>query len=188
MTTVVGFCGYAQVGKDTAAEALIAEGFHKVSFADSLRDLAYRLNPVIVELSNGHELRYADVVDLKGYEWTKANTNAREFLVRLGAGGREIIEPLVWVRSAMRRVSELTSACQNVVITDVRYLNEVLAIQQQGGRVIMIVRPEIGPVNSEEQRSMKEIQDAGAVDGWLLNNGTVGELHTRVKSLVRSRT
>ena len=37
---IVGLSGYARVGKDTAAEALMKRGFVRVAFADQLLNLS----------------------------------------------------------------------------------------------------------------------------------------------------
>ena len=45
---IVGITGYAQHGKDTAAQVLVTEfGFVRVGFADALKELALAVNPIV---------------------------------------------------------------------------------------------------------------------------------------------
>ncbi len=44
---IIGFSGYAQSGKDTAAEILGEIGYERIAFADILRKFLYAVNPKI---------------------------------------------------------------------------------------------------------------------------------------------
>ena len=174
--TVIGIKGYANSGKDTIAEFLVEEhGYVQMAFADGVRALAHRLDPVVHANDNGAALFLKDVVDVKGWEWAKEHTNAREFLVNLGAGAREIINPYVWVDILRERVMELPTAV-NVVISDVRYANEARMIRGLGGRIWEVRREGVGPANDEEERSMGEFYP----DLLFLNNSDIDHLLAQV--------
>lgn len=163
---VIGLTGYARAGKDTVADWMVREyGFRKLSFADPLKELALRLNPeVMTSTGRTYSLRYA--VEEFGWDITKEKTDARDYLVELGAGARELIGSDVWMVALRRRMLE--SPDEKYVISDVRYRNEVWMIQNEGGEVWEIRRPGCEPANPEEEASFMEVWP----DAVLHNDGT----------------
>lgn len=153
---IIGFCGYAQSGKDTCANLLLNRKDNifklKFAFADSLRDFAYELNSYLPEM----EMRYQEVIDTHGYE--KAKTTfpcVRKYLVSIGNGARINIGPKIWINSVKHKIK--TNPAQLHLITDVRYPNEVEFILSHGGIVIYITRPGIKAANEVEEKSIQEI-------------------------------
>jgi hypothetical protein len=157
---LIGFCGYARSGKDSAANYLVNNyGFAKVAFADGVREMAKGIDPYVHTVDsdgyglNGrpHFMRYSEVLESAGYEEAKAMPDVRRLLQRCGTeGGRDVFGHQVWVERAMRIASEFP----NVVISDVRFPNEAEAIKKAGGYVIRISRPGYGgndPHPSEAQ-------------------------------------
>lgn len=138
---LIGLMGYAQSGKDTAAAALVAEGYERVAFADALRDMLYAINPYLPGYG-----RVASVVSDDGWDVSKQRiTEVRELLQRLGTeAGRKVLGDGIWVDTAMAKVKP----GGKYVITDVRFPNEAEAIRAAGGQLIRIIRPGCGPVNN----------------------------------------
>lgn len=133
--TIIGLTGYAQHGKNTAAEVFADLGFRPVAFADALRELATRVNPYVVP-DQQKPNRYADLVADVGYEDAKARGDVRRFLQDLGTGVRDVIGENAWV-------SALTGKLypgERYVITDVRFPNEARAITNLGGEVWRVQR------------------------------------------------
>lgn len=140
----IGLVGYAQTGKDTAAEALAELGYVRVAFADGLRRALYNLNPLV---QSGDEVVYLrHLVDACG--WDRAKTeceDVRELLQRMGTeAGRDIHGEDCWVDLGIREAEKH----DKVVFTDVRFPNEAAAVRRWGGGLIRIERPGTGPVNS----------------------------------------
>lgn len=175
MRQVIGFTGYAQSGKDTAAGFLIEQGYQRLSFADALRDSLYALNPIVstktVQVDDqcfGGDMtvweRVQDVVDRIGYERAKVEyPEIRQLLQRFGTDvGRALYGEGFWVD----RVTNQMHQGGKYVISDVRFQNEALAVQRFGGKVFRIVRPGTGAVNTH-------ISDTGIdsliVDGVIPN-------------------
>jgi hypothetical protein len=138
-TQLIGLSGYAQVGKDTAAKALVAEGWERRAFADKLREVAYGANPWVRH--NGVFKKLRLLVDAIGWERAKNQSeDVRDFLQDLGTdGGRRALGYNVWVDAAMRCLPVMT------VFTDVRFPNEADAIRNRGGLVVRVTRPGVGP-------------------------------------------
>lgn len=177
--TLVAFAGYAQAGKDTAAAALIAEGWERISFAEPMRDAMAALDPIVS--AHAGITRYTDAVAEHGYDEAKGKyTEIRRLMQRLGTEvGRELFGQDFWVERAMAQVKP----GGRYVITDCRFPNEAEAVRAAGGLVVRIRRPGTGPVN--DHRSDTGVDDL-AVDFEIVNDGTVGELQA-MASLVAHR-
>ena len=167
---IIGLAGYAQVGKDTAAKALIDRGFTRFAFGDILKrevnDMLYAVG-ITDNVYNEEKKKF----------W-------RDFLVFWGAKRRAISKDYLITQidqDINLRNDNLVN--RGVVITDVRYLNEVKWIQERGGKVIWIHRPEYPPANKEEILSFYAIRQQATDIIDLDNNGTIEELHNKIKSL-----
>lgn len=181
---LVGLWGYAGSGKDTAAEALVADGWRREAFADRLRAMLYALNPTLSFVPDalptyGWELR--EIIDTDGWDKAKRDVpEIRELLQRLGTeAGRGVLGENVWVDAVMNAWKE--SGKQPTVITDMRFRNEANAIVQAGGITVAIHRPDCKPVNGHVSET--------ALEGWdfdfVINNaGTVKDLHMTIRDLV----
>lgn len=176
--SVIGFCGYAQSGKDTAASFLTDRGWVRLAFADALRESVYRLNPLVpapLEDAPDHWARVQDLVDWKGWDVVKVEyPEVRTLLQRMGTEvGRDLYGENFWVDRVLAQVHPKV----NYVITDVRFPNEVDAVKSIGGRVLRIYRPGVNAVNSH-------VSDTGVdmlrIDGVIENVGPVEVFRYRV--------
>lgn len=178
--TLIGLMGRAQAGKDTAAKALVAAGWKRVAFADPLRRLAYRTDPLVEALHGGGtaHVRLAWLVDRLGWDTAKQFPDVRRLLQRLGAEGvRDVIGDTTWIDLAMTTVAQHPRC----VITDVRFANEAAAVRARGGLVVEIVRPGHAPVSSSHP---SEAEQALVVpDALLVNDGTPDDLHAQIRRL-----
>jgi len=174
MSRIIGLTGYAQVGKDTAAAGLVEGfGFEKAAFADGLREFMIELDPFVIERKlTGVPtiIKYNASLAEWGYEETKRRTDARDFMVKLGAGARNILGPDVWIDAVRHKIERERDT--DWVVTDVRYANEVSMIHDLGGEVWLITREGCGPANEEEERSLEDVYPSR----WIFNNGTVDDL------------
>lgn len=151
---IIGVGGYARTGKDTVATILHAlYGYHRVAFADILKDVAYAANPII-----GARPRWAgsgdyvgqdfvhlrDVVDEIGWDAAKEQyPEVRLFLQGLGVGARDHIDSNVWVDAAFR-----LAPSGLIVIPDVRFPNEFDKVVEMGGTMWRVNRPGISAANA----------------------------------------
>ena len=144
---VIGFMGYATVGKDRIAREFVErDGFERVGFADSLKSILYALNPRI-ELFNNDFVGFWHVqtlVDQKGWDEAKKEPEVRQLLQRLGTeGGRVALGEDVWVKALFA-----SPHAARIVIPDVRFENEARAIRERGGVVVRVHRDGVGPINN----------------------------------------
>lgn len=144
LAPLIGLGGKLRAGKDAVGDYLEEHhGYTKLGMSDALNEALLALNPYIplVELG-GQSVRYRDLHDRVGYVEAKKHPEVRRLLQILGTEvGREMIDPDVWVNIAVRRITELRQAGVPVVITAVRFPNEVEMIRRLGGTTVWIERP-----------------------------------------------
>lgn len=144
---LIGLAGYAKAGKDTCADALVSNGFSRIAFADPLKDIARAI----------------------GWDGNKDDIG-RQLLQDLGVSLRDFISTSVWVERAEEAIEEIAGP---VVISDVRFPNEVAMVRRRGGKVIRIERPGIEAVNGH----ISEHAIQGEVwDGVYINDSSLEEL------------
>ncbi len=179
---IVGFGHRARVGKDTAGNWLIDQGWERLAFADLVRQVLYTMDPVVDPVSTEYYFCLKNMVDTMGWEMTKKNTEVRTLLQKLGHGLREILDPGVWCRPVVKKAELLDEGGTDVVITDVRYMNEIEAIWRAGGRVYRIDRA-VARIKHPGEEQLDEFQ---GWDGIIDNNGSIEDLNGQVRTLVMS--
>lgn len=196
MTTnklVIGVSGTAQAGKDTFAARLVqAHGFHRIAFADKLREALYALNPIVLvtigESSRLHlnktHLPLVDLVDMRGWDAAKTVDDVRRLLQRMGTeAGRDVFGEDVWV-DAIR--DEIDGVNQNVVITDVRFPNELDFINEVGTsvRVTRGKQTQLPGANGAHASETALADKLGEFKYEAPNDGTIADLHDHADILV----
>jgi hypothetical protein len=173
---IIGISGYARVGKDTFADALVEhDGYVKRSFAEPLRQVLYAQNPLV-----GASLTLAEVVDHIGWERAKdEHPEVRRLLQVLGTeAARTHLGDDVWVNAA---VDALDLKADRYVFADVRFPNEADAILQLGGIIVRIERSGVGPINGH---ATETAMDDYEFDYVIHNDGTISELRQRAFDLI----
>jgi hypothetical protein len=167
---IIGLTGYAQSGKDTVAKILVNQyGYKRVAFADKIRELLLEVNPIMY---NGGRLSV--LVDNFGWDVAKAQPEVRRLLQDLGVGARKLFGDGFWIKQAL--APKLTH--QNIVVTDVRFINEAEMIQHLDGQIWRIKRLGVAAVNDHVSES--EMDDY-KVDQIFVNNGTLDDLEHLIK-------
>lgn len=177
---LIGISGKAQHGKDTLGKMLVENhGYTRFAFADPLKEMAYRIDPMI---SGTQSLAW--LVDQMGWEEAKKIPEVRRFLQYLGHGAREVLDKGVWIRRTMRDVDAMIKEGHRVVITDMRYLNEVDAVIKRNGYVVRVNRPDAGPTGDDLSETALD-----GYDDWdvlFLNHSTIENLAHRVDAWISS--
>ena len=173
--TVLGVSGYAGSGKDAVAEVLVSRhGFERAAFADALKELAYKADPMV----SPDGRRLSGVVDEIGWDLAKTELpEVRKTLQRFGTAAREVLGEDVWVDALFRRHRE--TRC--LVVSDVRLPNEMEAVRARGGRVVRVVRPGVGPVNGHISETAL---DHAELDAVIDNDGSLTDLTCKVERLL----
>lgn len=178
-STLIGLHGFPRSGKDTAALALINDGFQRIALADPLRDGLLGVDPVIVNKFDWSDARrLSALVRDFGWETLKADDRFKDEVRRLSQnygteGGREIHGTSCWLDAAERRICS-----PKVVVTDVRFPNEAGWIRQNGGLLVKVVRPGVGAVNTHASETPIEC------DAIIENDSTIEDLLGSIRQVV----
>ncbi len=194
ISSLIGLSGKKRAGKDTVAAHLVANyGYTRYAFADIMRTAALALDPIIpqhdgmpetVRLSNFFDDATAPTVD--EWEIAKANPEVRRLLQRLGTEvGRDLFGQDFWVDRTFDAIdfNRDLGPDARVVITDVRFDNEVAAVHEKGGRVVRVRRPMIVPAILEHP-SETALDDFAYFDHVLDNDRDIAALHDRVDDMM----
>ncbi|KUN16522.1 hypothetical protein AQJ23_44830 [Streptomyces antibioticus] len=155
----LGIIGRARSGKDTAGKFFVdGHGYRRLAFADALKEAALKVNPVVAAFmtvdsggSNVGTSRLSSLITGQGWEAAKAYPEVRRFLQELGSAMRAV-DPDIWIRPVLEKAIEANDAGVPVVVTDVRYENEVEALKRAGFRLLHINRPGIPQLDHESER------------------------------------
>lgn len=194
---ILGIMGKKRSGKDTFAERLVdAHGFTRIGFADALKNVALDIDPVVpVEpdetgiiygpselgrIGRSQHLRLSEVVSAVGWEDAKRVREVRRLLQNLGVAVREHADDGLWVATALRKALVVDGP---VVITDVRFGNEVTAIRDAGGKLVRIHRPGL---ESTDTHVSETAVDHIVPDVFVRNDADIAALHGYADTVARS--
>jgi hypothetical protein len=207
---IIGICGFIGSGKDTIADYLVNfHEFRRDSFANTLKDAVsavFGWDRVLLEGRTKEAREWREQRD----DWW-SNRLGKTITPRwvLQYWGTEVcrqgFHDDIWIASLenkMRRTSD------NIVISDVRFPNEIKAIHNAGGQVIRVTR---GPepewyqdaiyanmgerANFSWATSRSRLEKLGIhasetawvggdIDAIIDNNGTIDELFEQIKNQV----
>ena len=142
---LIGLGGLLRSGKDTFADYLVEKhGYVKVNMSEPLHEAMMLLDPIVTTEVDGTAVwtySYADLINEHGYVEAKKNPEVRRLLQVLGTEiGRKMFGENVWVDLAGKRIDELRAEGKPVVITGLRYPNEIEMIRAHKGHTIWIDR------------------------------------------------
>lgn len=157
MTNIIGLVGFKRVGKSTAAEYLAEQyGYMRHNMKDALVADIKRNFPDLLREIAGHSFRekplFKTTEDFKLGQIVQIDTSSptiddlftikpplmRALLQNYGTQVRRGDDNNYWVKRWKETLPE-----GNVVVDDVRFINEAQAIIANGGTLIRITRPDI---------------------------------------------
>ena len=141
---IVGLLGYIGSGKGTVASMLVSDyNFRQDSFAASLKDacsMIFDWPRNLLEGDTGESREWREIVD----PWWSEKLGIPNFSPRLALqlvgtdALRDNFNQDIWFLTLANRIRKNPN--QDVVISDVRFPNEIKFIQEQGGVLIKINR------------------------------------------------
>lgn len=209
-TMIIGFLGFIGSGKDTAADYLVNfHGFRRDSFASTLKDAVacvFGWDRTLLEGRTKESREWREQPDIWWSERLGKSITPRYILQFWGTEVcRNGFHNDIWIASLENKIRKTND---NVVITDVRFPNEISAIKNAGGKVFRIKRgldPDWyeyalshnqGPTNMKWALSKMHLNQAQIhaseyswvghkdIDGDIDNNGTIDELFLQLKNQV----
>jgi hypothetical protein len=208
---IIGFVGFIGSGKDTAADYLVnCHGFRRDSFANTLKDAVAQVfgwDRTLLEGRTAEARKWREQLDV----WWSERLNIPELTPRwvLQQWGTEVcrqgFHDDIWIASLENKMRKTRD---NIVISDVRFPNEIKAIHNAGGLVVRIKRgndpdwyeaalsANRGPDgNSTWSLSKAKLERlgihasetawvGGAIDHTVINNTTIDDMCQQIKNLV----
>jgi hypothetical protein len=208
---IVGFVGFIGSGKDTAADYLVNfHGFRRDSFANTLKDAVacvFGWDRVLLEGRTKEAREWREQVDPWWAERLRMPNLTPRLMLQLW--GTEVcrngFHDDIWIASLENKMRKTGD---NIVISDVRFPNEIKAIHNAGGIVVRIKRGEdpewydaavsanAGPNgNTTWSISRSKLEHlkihasetawvGGLIDHTVWNDTTIDELFSQIKNLV----
>jgi len=141
---IIGFVGFINSGKSTASKYLIENhNFTAFAFADSLKDSISSIfcwSRDMIDGNTKESREWRDKVDLF---WANRlnipNLTPRFVLQNFGTILRNNFHVDIFISNVERKISMLNSD-YNIVITDIRYKNEIDLVRKLGGKIYRIKR------------------------------------------------
>ena len=207
---IIGFIGFIGSGKDTAADYLVNyHGFRRDSFANTLKDAVacvFGWDRTLLEGRTSEARKWREQQD---EWWTKRLGKPITPRWVLQYWGTEVcrqgFHDDIWIASLENKMRK---TADNIVISDVRFPNEITAIHNAGGLVVRIKRGEDpewydaavstnrGPDgNSTWSLSRAKLERIGIhasetawvggdIDHMVLNDTTIDNMCDQIKNLV----
>jgi hypothetical protein len=142
---IIGVCGFQGSGKDTVADYLVnVHGFRRISFAGTLKDAISAIFGWDRELLEGRTKESRAWRETVDTWWANRldmpNLTPRWVLQYWGTEVcRKNFHDNIWINSVEYKLNNISD---NVVISDVRFPNEITSIKDVGGMVIRTHRGE----------------------------------------------
>lgn len=136
---LIGIVGFIGSGKGTVGDILESKGFIKDSFAKPLKDAAsvmFGWPRNLLEGDTEVSRKWREEPDAYWSEQFQKQFTPRLALQLMGTeAGRNVFHKDIWVISLLNRARG-----KDVVVTDVRFRNEIDYIQKNGGIVVRVIR------------------------------------------------
>ena len=191
---LLAFAGKMYTGKDTSADIWVNKykqyaesvralqctnmtqplirGYKRLAFADGIKSICKQLFDLTEQDVNTPDGK-KKLIPL--YDKT-----VRELLQGVGEGLRQSISQNIWVYNTMQLIDKILQFDQaNILVTDVRYINELNALKARGFTMIKLVR-NTGVIDNHP--SEKELSDR-LFDCVIDNNGSIADLEAKLLEL-----
>ena len=166
MKNLIGFAGRQGSGKDTCSDILVERhGYIKFAFADAVKLSCKNL----FDLSDNQLWGTAkDIID------DRYGQSPRQLMQKLGTDFvRHMVRESFWIDKFAEWYADTD---RDVVVSDVRFQDEVDMIRKLGGRVFMVLRLS----NQKLDSHCSEQSELLNVDGLINNNGSLDDLPAKL--------
>jgi len=187
---IIGIAGRLGSGKDTVGEVIQKlcltnneVEFEIKKFAGKLKTIASLVTGVPLEKFEDQEFKQKHM----GLQW---DMTYREFLQKLGTEGMRVgVHTNIWVNALFSDYNPVTYSDRggweypNWIITDMRFPNELKAVEEREGITIRVTRPDILSFEAMLHPSETALDDA-KFDYEIINDGNIEDLVDKVKEIL----
>jgi len=183
MKNIIGITGRKYSGKDTLGKILVEKyGYQRMAYADNLKEVCR----IIFGFSE--EQLYGDLKETPDTYW---NETPRKIFQYIGTDlfrnqmGKILpqVGESIWIKSLEKTIKDTIANNPNVhiVITDVRFQNEIDSIKSLGGEIIKITRPNI---NNQDVHESESFIDFIEPDHLIINDQNINYLEQQLNKLM----
>lgn len=183
---ILGLVGYIGSGKGTVADILVRHHhYRKFAFADALKDsisVIFGWDRHLLEGDTNASRAFRERIDPWWSHKFGFEVTPRLIMQKMGTEAcRNGIADNIWIAALEKRIQDH----KNVVISDVRFSNEVDFIRSVGGTVIRVKRGE-DPSIEERKKMHSSETDWNNVfpDAIIENNGTIDQLKDDLSNIL----
>jgi len=205
---IIGVCGFIGCGKDTVADYLVNfHEFRRESFADSLKDsvaAVFGWDRIMLEGRTKESREWREQVDRWWADRLSMPTLTPRWVLQYWGTEvcRKTFHDDIWIASLENKIRQ---SKDNIVVSDVRFPNEIKAIKNNGGKMIWVKRGEL-PVwystaitanagDLSSQNKMKDLKVHSSEWAWvgqdfdieIENNGTIQDLYDSVAQNIKNQ-
>jgi hypothetical protein len=206
---IIGLSGLIGSGKNTAADYLKrSHGFTQLAFADALKDTVgsiFSWPRNLLEGDSDESRIFRETID----EWWGKRLGIKNFTPRYALQHigtdvfRQHFNDSIWILNVERKIATLQEHGYSVVVTDVRFPNEMDALRKLGSKFLLI-----SPVQKPTwydiargfpsynlKQGMRELYPsvheseyawvAQQFDAEIANSGTINDLYDRIEARLK---
>jgi dephospho-CoA kinase len=181
---ILGIAGKKRSGKDTIGNYLINNyGYIRYAFGDPVKEVCKILFGFNNEQLHGEKKELVSQYGISPREaFQKIGTEFGRVTIHDILPSLNIEQGNLWIEIFNRKCNEIREnekGKTNIIITDVRFENEVEAIKKQGGKIIFIesIYADINDTHESENSNLK-------YDFLINNNGTKKELYSKIDNII----
>ena len=202
---IIGVCGFIGSGKDTIADYLVnIHEFRRESFANALKDSVasvFGWDRTMLEGRTKEAREWREEVDTWWAERLAMPTLTPRWVLQYWGTEvcRKNFHDDIWIAALENK---LRQAKDNIVISDVRFPNEILSIKNAGGKIVWVQRGELPEwynsaiqanqgsnigLNEMKYRKIHSSEWAWVgtdFDSILTNDGTLEDLYNQIESVL----
>lgn len=163
-------------GKSTVAKYVSEQyGFKRLNFKDALvAEMLDKLPDTMNALKEMYNMKLDELFE-------KKPPVMRSLMQNYGTEVRRKDDPDYWVKQWKEQADALTG---NIVVDDVRFINEAKAITDLGGIIVSVVRPD-NPDSPSNHVSETEQRDIDSDFTIISSSGDISGLHKEIGHVIR---
>jgi len=178
---MIGIIGKKYSGKDTVADIIckLHPDYIKLAFADTLKDTCMSLFGFTHDqvyndketIDSNWNITPREVLQFVGTELVRNNMN--KLLPDIGDN--------FWIKTIDVKAKLAIQNGKKIIISDVRFENEVNYIKQNGGIIIKVTRPDIANFSNFANHVSEQLETIP--DFEIINNSTIADLENMIKQI-----